>query len=226
MGDIKKAYDDLFYRIAVGKLKLEFIEDLLAFCNHFKSHKDFADYRIKARSDMSMVYSQNEIYAKSFDLDMEFLQENHILHPEYFIIIGRIARTSSTLMRTDEVKNYINKFITYDDVKHILPKLPLLDWYTFYYPDEIKDNKNFEKVLLEIIRDLGAPVFDELILAKRIKNINILYEESGYNLSYFHQAYRRAAPEQRVSVLKEYLSKTPLRYYRDIMKRDAEKMNN
>ena len=227
MEDIKKTYDDLIYKIAViGRDNLSFIEDLESFCDHFKDHKNFAEYRIKAKSDMSIIYYRNEVLDKSFDLDLEFLQENSIEYPIYAGIIIRISKSSSILMRTDEVKEYVNQYIINEKVKPILTKLPLLNWYTFHYPQETEHNDIFEKVFSEIIELLGAPACSELSLAERIKNITILHKDSVYNVVQFYKAYEQTAPELRPAVLEEYLSKTPLRLYRDTMKRDFVKMNN
>jgi len=226
MEDIKEKFDDLFYKIAViGRLNLSFIEDIENFCNYYKDHKDFTEYRIKAKSDMSMIYCHHGLFDKSFDIDFELLQENPTGHSDYFNIIGRIAKTSSILMRTDEVKEYVNQFVINENVKHIFPKLHLLDWYALHYPREIAHNDNFEKVFSEIVHALGAPIDDELPLAERVKTLDILNNEGANILHHFRLAYQRAAPELRATVLEEYLNKTSLKYYRDSMKHSAKKMS-
>jgi len=223
MEAIKKTYDDLFYKIALGHCDLKFISDLENFCKDFEHDKDYNKYSIEARSTMSMIYFDNEVFDKSYNLDLEFLQENPIEHPEYLTIIGRIAESSSMITRTDEVKEYINKFIISEDDKYMLPKLTLLDWYVFHYPQEIAHNENFEKVFLKIIQVLEEPDYARLPLAERIKNLAVLKEESIDILHQLHRSYRGAAPELRLAIVEEYTKKTPLKYFRDIMKRDYPK---
>lgn len=222
MEAIKKTFEDLFYRIAVGGVQLESIKDVEGFCLEFKDHENFGEYEIKAKSTMSMIYFHRELFEKSFYIDYELLKTD-FNSSECYIFVARALQTSSFISKTNLIKDHVLKFITQGNKNGLIVKLQALEWYLSFYADEINYHADFETVFAEIAQDLGAAPFDnKLPLEERVKQLVLFNKHGAQMVSEFHKSYRKAIPELRAEVLKDYLNKTSLKFYKDVMIRAAK----
>jgi hypothetical protein len=211
----KKEWDDFFYSVVQARFPLSAISEIESFRRRFEGHEDYNEIDLKCSTFVSFVYSKNNLPEKSLEINLNLFARHSPDHPQYHLIIGSALRTSAELKRTDEVMPYAVNFLK-TQKNALFDKLPVLVWYVKYYPQG--ENGSFiglEVTLSNIIAEIGAEIDHSLSFTARVNLVNDEFVRANRELGLFNHAYGPLNEEKAEHLLKEYLAKEPLGFFRD-----------
>ena len=208
------AYDKLFYKVATNSFSLDYLDEIQAFYPPYLGNEVYDQIKSGCDSLRSTMYFVNNMPDKSLEIDLDLLK-NTSDDSSYYTVVGRAAKTSEELGRTDEVVNFAVQFLKNQE-DNWSGKLPVLAWYVKYYPTgEEGSFIGFEQLLSDIVEAMGANVNP---LLSFIDRVNYLYGEflrASKDLRAFQVTYKKAPLEEKNKVLSDYLEKETVEFYRN-----------
>jgi hypothetical protein len=222
MANNSDEWDKFFYRVVQANYPLSVISEIESFRRRFEGHEDYIEIDFKCTSLSSLVYFMNDLVEQSLETDLKLLAGNSPDHPQYYLHVLSAIQTSAELKRTDEVMPYVVNFLkTPND--NFQAKIPALVSYIKYYPEG--ENGSFiglERTLSNIISKMGVEIDHSLSFTARVNLVNEELTRASRELGLFNRAYFAANGEKAEHLLKEYLAKEPLDFYRDAAKKLKE----
>lgn len=207
--------ESLGYKIIMSGYALAYLDEVFTFYEQSEGTPQYESRRFQCEMLISEIYYRNELFEKSWIMDIALISDFPVDYPSYSNVIGRVKNTAIILNRVAEIKPYIFAFLTQSSCSWY-GKIPVFGWYVEAYPDEDQDSLS---ILASSINNLALEMGVDLDVSQSFRE-NVIslvneWERAGDALHQFILSYKRAGNEEKQALLEEYLKKETLKFYID-----------
>lgn len=211
-------FEALFYKVAMNKLDLKYLDEVWALCSNRVGQEELDNLTIRAKNLISLMYYMNGFSEKSLEMDLEMMSQfsDELLIKYYTLIAGAII-TGAELGRTDEVRPFALRYLINKKTDHWDCLVIVLVWYIKHYPDAPEVSEKFEKVFSRVSSTIGYLSESSGSFADRVSSLSEVLIINHKNMDLFNRAYFKAAQENKEKILSDYLNENPLPIFREMV---------